>query len=122
MHITKNTWKGITITQTAQQYFYSLIKNKKNIIGIKIEIKKSGCAGFRYDLSFINNENKNNENNFYIYQNKYIKIYIPVKYMFWLDKTKIDYVTADGINMCIKFINPKINEYCGCGDSFHIIS
>lgn len=122
MHIIKNIWQGITITKTAQQYFYHLMQKKKNIIGIKIKIKKSGCAGFKYCLSFINNQHKKNENNFYIYQNKYIKIYIPVKYMLWLDKTKIDYVTTDGINMHIKFINPKINEYCGCGDSFHIVS
>ncbi|WP_343128268.1 iron-sulfur cluster assembly accessory protein [Buchnera aphidicola (Takecallis taiwana)] len=120
MHIKKKKWTGITLTKTAQKYFYNLIQKEKNIIGIKIEVKKSGCAGFRYQLSFLKTHHLKHESEFYIYENKYIKIYIPNKYMVWLDKTHIDYVTTDGINMYIKFINPIINKYCGCGDSFHI--
>lgn len=118
----KKKWFGITVTKTAEKYFYNLIKNDKLIIGIQIDIKKSGCAGFKYHLSIIKQNTKKDENNFYIYKKNNINIYIPMEYMLLIDKTEIDFVTTDGINMHIKFNNPNIDEYCGCGNSFHIIT
>ncbi|QCI27094.1 iron-sulfur cluster assembly accessory protein [Buchnera aphidicola] len=113
-------WIGIKLTKLAQKYFTNLIHKNKNTIGIKINIKKSGCAGFKYNLLLININNQKEINKSYIYIKNNIKIYIPITDMPFIDGTIIDFITTDGINMNIQFNNPQINEYCGCGSSFYI--
>lgn len=120
MNMIKKKWIGITVTEAAEKYFYNLLHSNTFTIGIQIHIKKSGCAGFRYHLSLISKHNMIHENDFYIYKKNNIKIYIPIKNMLLMDKTKIDFVTTDGINMNITFNNPNIDVYCGCGESFNI--
>ncbi|CAL4318870.1 iron-sulfur cluster assembly accessory protein [Buchnera aphidicola] len=116
----KNEWSGITITKLAKKYLKSIIKKKKNIQAIEIKIKKSGCAGFKYSLSLLTNSQKKNIQKYYVYNQDNIVIYIPEKYMYIMDKTKIDFIKKDGINMSITFMNDKIKRFCGCGDSFYI--
>jgi len=115
----KNKWTGITITKLAIQYIKSIIKNY-DIQIIKIDIKKSGCAGFRYDFSLINYYDIKNHQKYYIYEKEKIRVYIPIKYMPIFDKTEIDLIIQNDMNKSIKFNNPKIKEFCGCGDSFYI--
>lgn len=33
--------------------------------------------------------------------------------------TEIDYVT-EGVNRQLKFNNPRVKDYCGCGESFSV--
>ncbi|CAL4318931.1 iron-sulfur cluster assembly accessory protein [Buchnera aphidicola] len=120
-NINQKKWKGISLTQTAYKKIKNLIKKHQNIKGIQINIKKSGCAGFRYYLSLIYLETQINKKNFYIYQNQDAKIYIKNENMKLIDGTKIDFVESDGINMSFKFNNPQAKESCGCGESFNII-
>ncbi|QCI25888.1 iron-sulfur cluster assembly accessory protein [Buchnera aphidicola] len=117
----KKKWSGITITNAAEKYLDHLIKKNNNCIGIQINIKKSGCAGFRYNLSLIKHKYSEDKSSFYVYCKNNINIYISFQDMLLMDKTEIDFVTTDGINMHIKFNNPNIHTYCGCGDSFSII-
>lgn len=116
--IKKTIWKGISLDRETQKYFQKLIQKKNNIAGIQIKIKKSGCAGFKYYLSLITTQEIKKIENFYLYNKNQINIYIKYEDMHIIDGTKIKFIKNDGINMSIKFDNPKVNEFCGCGESF----
>ncbi|XBC43422.1 MAG: iron-sulfur cluster assembly accessory protein [Buchnera aphidicola (Meitanaphis flavogallis)] len=106
--------KGIKISYHAEKQIYKLIQ-KENKKGIKLGIKKSGCAGMKYymepiktihdtDISFISQK---------------ILILINFQHILILDGTKIDFVKK-GINYIFQFKNNKIRNFCGCGESFDI--
>ncbi|MCW5197314.1 iron-sulfur cluster assembly accessory protein [Buchnera aphidicola] len=116
----KKIWKGITITDKAKKQIQYLIKKNKHVQSIQINIKKSGCAGFRYYLSLISDTKKIFTKKYYIYNKYNIIIQIPIKYMHIIDGTTIDFIKEDGINMKFKFNNPHVQQFCGCGESFNI--
>ncbi|QCI26651.1 iron-sulfur cluster assembly accessory protein [Buchnera aphidicola (Thelaxes californica)] len=116
-------WNIITVTQPAYEYIYSIIKkNEKNNIGILINIKKSGCAGFKYTFELIY---KNSNKNFFSEQKnkkiiiKKINFFIPLKICKIIEGTTID-IVQQGLNKQIKILNPKTQSTCGCGESFEM--
>lgn len=115
----KYKWKGINITQNAIKQILFLINLNVENKGIKLGIKKSGCAGFRYIMKLINHEDisKREDNIIFLYEN--ILIQISQKDMPFLNGIKIDFIKND-INKIFKFYNPKLEKFCGCGESFAI--
>lgn len=106
-------WKGITITQTAEDHINDLMKKNSEVIGLHIDIKKSGCAGFTYIITLVK-EHLNNDLKF-LYKN--ISLFVSVKSIPFIDGTEIDYIT-EGLNQKFIFKNPKAQNICGCGASF----
>ncbi|QIQ41173.1 MAG: iron-sulfur cluster assembly accessory protein [Buchnera aphidicola (Aphis urticata)] len=117
--LNQRTWKGIEITKSAIKQILLLISLQTNNTGIKLSIKKSGCAGFRYQIELINNEikSKAEDNIIFFYEN--ILIQIAKKDMPFFNGIKIDFV-KNNINKIFKFYNSKLDKFCGCGESFSI--
>lgn len=116
----KNKFIGISLTKSAQKHIANIMNKNNAQQGIKIKIKKSGCAGFQYYFSIIKNKNNIKEEKYYIYHEKKIKIYIPIKYMQFFDGTIIKLIKNDEINYSLQFDNAKIKQFCGCGKSFSL--
>lgn len=116
-----NNWKGISITEDARKQILFLINLDLDNIGIRLNIKKSGCAGFRYTMELVKNtelkKKKDNEEMIFFY--KSILIYILYKDIPFLEGMKIDFI-KNNINKIFKFYNSKIEKFCGCGESFSI--
>lgn len=116
MYSQKKSWKGITLTKAAVQRILQLINIHKNMIGIQITVKKSGCAGFVYNINkVISLEIQNNV----ICEQEGVKLFVPIDVMPFVDGTELDYV-IEGLNQSFKFKNPKARYLCGCGESFGI--
>ncbi|CAL4326184.1 iron-sulfur cluster assembly accessory protein [Buchnera aphidicola] len=117
----KNVWKKISITDSAVKQILFLINKDPNNKGIKLGIKKSGCAGFRYTMKLIKHSdlNKNNDIKEIIFFYKSILIYISSKEISFLEGLKIDFI-ENNINKIFKFYNAKLETFCGCGESFSI--
>lgn len=113
---TKKNWQGLTITSSAAQQINRLIANNATLQGMRLSVKKSGCAGFAYVLSLA----KANENNDFVYENEGAKVYVPEDAMPYVDGTRVDYV-SEGVNQIFKFDNPKATNACGCGESFSAV-
>lgn len=115
----KNTWKSITITENAIKQILFLINSHSDNKGIRLGIKKSGCAGFRYTMKLIKNSELNKEKDtkevMFFYKN--ILIYISSKEIPFLEGIKIDFV-QNNINKVFKSHNSKLEKFCGCGESF----
>ncbi|QIE01869.1 iron-sulfur cluster assembly accessory protein [Buchnera aphidicola] len=119
--INKTAWNGIVITDNAINQMIFLINSSTNNKGIRLKIKKSGCAGFRYIMELVKYSDCKQDNDAeevtFFYKN--ILIYIFSKDMPLLEGLKIDFITKN-VNKVFKFYNNKLEKFCGCGESFSI--
>lgn len=110
-------WIGITLTDTAASKICSMVENDKDMLGLYISIKRSGCAGLKYIISKAT-INKINVDDL-LYEYKGARLYIALNAMHIIDGTKVDYI-REGVNYVFKFNNPKLQQTCCCGKSFNI--
>lgn len=112
----KNIIKVMITKKAEKQILFLMEKNKKKKNkGIKICIKKSGCAGFKYILTLVN---KIKESDFQL-KVKNINIFISHKWLNILNNTIIDF-NKSGLNYSFTFKNKNHSSVCGCGESFNI--
>ena len=107
-------WRGISMTPAAAAHVCELAA-KQNVLGIRLSIKTSGCAGFAYVLDTVS-EPKDDD---LLFESGGAKLWVPLQAMPFIDGTEVDYV-REGLNQIFKFHNPKAQHECGCGESFGV--
>lgn len=109
----ENTWYGLTLTHSAAQQIRCMVKNDASMLGLRLTVKQSGCAGFSYMVG----KTTQSKDSDLIYGYDGARLYVPLKAMPFIDGTELDYV-QEGLNHLFKFNNPKAQHTCGCGESF----
>lgn len=101
----------VTITPAAERQIARLMAGKE-AYGLRIGLKKGGCAGMEYTMELAKEPGTNEE----IVEQGAARVMIaPVAQMF-LFGTEIDYET-DLLESGFKFRNPNVTDSCGCGES-----
>jgi iron-sulfur cluster assembly accessory protein len=103
----------ITLTQSAKLHLSKLTQHGEVI---SLGVKNSGCSGFRYELTIIDEDNINHEDKHYI---DGITFIIKPNDKIVLNNLNIDY-QREGLNSKIVFNNPNTMNECGCGESFSL--
>ena len=81
--------------------------------GLRVGVRGGGCAGFSYELSFVEDITERDHH----LESEGIKIYVDFMSAVYLEGTHIDYV--EGLHGAgFKFNNPVATSSCGCGSSF----
>ena len=80
--------------------------------GLRIGIKKGGCAGMEYTMEYVDEADPNDE---IVDQDGARVLIAPMAQMF-LFGTEIDYQTSL-LESGFKFNNPNVENACGCGES-----
>ena len=101
----------VTITPAAERQISRLMAGK-DAYGLKIGLKKGGCAGMEYTMDMVSQADKADE---VIEQNGARVLIAPTAQMF-LFGTQIDYETGL-LESGFKFRNPNVTDACGCGES-----
>lgn len=101
----------VTLTPAAERHIARLIA-KGGTKGLRIGVKKGGCAGMEYIMDFANEVEAHEE---VVEQGDARIIIAPMAQMF-LFGTEIDYAT-DLLSSGFRFRNPNVSEACGCGES-----
>ena len=103
--------QAVTITEPATAQIRKLMEqgNKK---GLRVGVKKGGCAGMEYTMDYVDDIDPNDE---IITQNGATVMIAPMAQMF-LFGTEIDYEVSL-LEAGFKFNNPNVSEACGCGES-----
>ncbi|MGL9769310.1 MAG: Fe-S cluster assembly scaffold SufA [Sodalis sp. (in: enterobacteria)] len=109
----ENIWSGLTITDSAAHQILNLLENDPTMLGLRLSVKQSGCAGFSYVVEKATQINDSD----CVYEHAGARLYVPLKAIPFIDGTELDY-TQDGLNHAFKFNNPKAQHTCGCGESF----
>ncbi|QJC30537.1 iron-sulfur cluster assembly accessory protein [Enterobacteriaceae endosymbiont of Neohaemonia nigricornis] len=110
----QNNYQGLFLTNNAKIALIKIINktlNKQNII---LNIKKSGCLGYKYYIKLSHITDK-----YIMFKNNNIDLYIQKKNILFIDGTIIDYQIKEFSKKFI-FYNKNIQNFCGCGESFNI--
>ena len=101
----------VTITPAAERQIARLMTSK-GAYGLRIGLKKGGCAGMEYTMELAEAADKSDE---VVEQGDARVLIAPMAQMF-LFGTEIDYETGL-LESGFKFRNPNVTDTCGCGES-----
>ena len=102
---------AVTLTPIAAKQIARLMA-KQDTQGLRIGIKKGGCAGMEYTMDYVADLNPMDE----VVEQDGARVMIAPMAQMFLFGTQIDYQTSL-LDAGFKFINPNVAEACGCGES-----
>lgn len=101
----------VTITPAAERHIRRLMETGSKQ-GLRIGVKKGGCAGMEYTMDYVDAVDPHDE---VVEQNGARVLIAPMAQMF-LFGTEIDYEVGL-LESGFRFRNPNVIESCGCGES-----
>jgi iron-sulfur cluster assembly protein len=102
---------AVTLTASAAMQIARLMA-KQNAAGLRIGVKKGGCAGMEYTMDYVQTANPMDE----VVEQDGAKVLIAPMAQLFLIGTVIDY-EVDLLTAGFKFRNPNVVDACGCGES-----
>lgn len=103
--------QAVTITPRAASQIARLM-GKDGHSGLRIGVKKGGCAGMEYTMEYVTETDPHDE----IVEQDGARVMIAPMAQMFLFGTEIDYEVAL-LESGFKFNNPNVSEACGCGES-----
>ena len=106
----------LSLTDDAKTRIKDIIsKSDSKTLGVRIAVTSGGCAGYSYEMNYVDNINPDDE----FIEEDGIKVFIdPGAIMFLLGST-MDF-KSDKFKSGFVFMNPNETERCGCGESFSV--
>jgi iron-sulfur cluster assembly protein len=105
--------KVITLTEAAAERIRALMAaSGGKAAGLRIGIKKGGCAGMDYTMDYAAEPNPHDE----LVEDKGVRVLIDPTAVMFLLGTEMDYKT-DRMSAGFVFNNPNQTSACGCGES-----
>jgi iron-sulfur cluster assembly protein len=102
---------AVTLTPNARAQIARLMA-KQGAQGLRIGVKKGGCAGMEYTMDYVADVNPLDE----IVEDDGARVLIAPMAQLFLIGTEIDYEVGL-LDAGFKFRNPNVAEACGCGES-----
>ena len=102
---------AVTMTPIAAAQIARLM-SRQGSTGLRIGVKKGGCAGMEYTMDYVSDLNPMDE----VVEQDGARVMIAPMAQMFLFGTQIDYQTSL-LDAGFKFINPNVSEACGCGES-----
>ena len=103
--------QAVTITPAAIRQIVRLMESKGHQ-GLRVGVKKGGCAGMEYTMDYVDEVDPHDE---MVEQDGARVLIAPMAQMF-LFGTEIDYETTL-LESGFRFRNPNVVDACGCGES-----
>ncbi|MDJ1008709.1 MAG: iron-sulfur cluster assembly accessory protein [Paracoccaceae bacterium] len=103
--------QAVTLTPAARAAIARLMEDggKK---GLRIGVKKGGCAGMEYTMDYVDEIDPHDE----VVEDGGARVMIAPMAQMFLFGTEIDYETSL-LEAGFKFRNPNVADACGCGES-----
>ncbi|MEM6497211.1 MAG: Fe-S cluster assembly scaffold SufA [Pseudomonadota bacterium] len=105
----------MTLTEAAAQRVRDIMATKPEAVGLKIGLKKGGCAGMEYTLEWAEETGKFDE----IIEDKGARVIIDPMATLYILGTEMDY-KVDKLSSQFVFNNPNQTSACGCGESVEL--
>lgn len=108
--------KAITLSDAAANRVKEIMARADGkVVGVRISVKNTGCAGMSYAMEYASELNQMDEK----VEDKDVTILIDPKAVLFLIGTEMDYKT-DTFESGFVFKNPNAVDTCGCGESFRV--
>ena len=105
----------MTLTDAAADRVRQIMETKPNAVGLKIGLKKGGCAGMEYTLDWAEEVGKFDE----LVEYNGARILIDPMATLYILGTEMDY-KVDKLSAQFVFNNPNQTSACGCGESVEL--
>ncbi|AZQ67816.1 iron-sulfur cluster assembly accessory protein [Silicimonas algicola] len=103
--------QAVTLTPAAVRQIARLME-KDGRSGLRIGLKKGGCAGMEYTMQFADTVDPTDE----VVEQDGARVMIAPMAQMFLFGTEIDYETSL-LESAFRFRNPNVTDACGCGES-----
>ena len=103
--------QAVSITDKAASQIAKLMA-KDGHEGLRIGVKKGGCAGMEYTMEYVTEVNALDE----VVEQDGARVMIAPMAQMFLFGTEIDYEVSL-LESGFKFKNPNVTDACGCGES-----
>jgi iron-sulfur cluster assembly protein len=107
--------KIVTLTDAAAQRVRALMAASPDALGLRIGVKKGGCAGMEYTMTVAETKAPHDE---VVEQDGAVVLIEPAAIMYLLG-TEMDY-RSDKLASQFVFNNPNQTGSCGCGESVNL--
>jgi iron-sulfur cluster assembly protein len=107
--------KVMTLTDAAAARVATLMAQKPGVKGLKIGIKKGGCAGMEYTMTWADDVGKFDE----VIEEKGAVVLVDPSAVLYLLGTEMDF-KIDKLSSQFIFNNPNQKSACGCGESVNL--
>jgi iron-sulfur cluster assembly protein len=109
--------KVMTLTPAATDRVKAMMAAKgSETSGLKIAVKKGGCAGMEYAISWADSVGKFDE----VIEQDGARVIIDPQAVLYLLGTEMDY-KVDTLSATFVFNNPNQKSACGCGESVNLV-
>ena len=106
----------LTLTDAAADRVREILENSdRDAIGLRVGIKKGGCAGMEYDMSLVEEASPGDD----VIDDKGVKIFIDPSAALFLLGTEMDHEVTK-FRSGFLFKNPNEVSACGCGESVNL--
>jgi iron-sulfur cluster assembly protein len=103
--------QAVSITSAAAAQIAKLMARDATQ-GLRIGVKKGGCAGMEYTMDYVTEVDPNDE----VVEQDGARVMIAPMAQMFLFGTEIDYEVSL-LEAGFKFRNPNVSDACGCGES-----
>ncbi|MBL1422085.1 MAG: iron-sulfur cluster assembly accessory protein [Alphaproteobacteria bacterium] len=107
---------SLTLTDRAADRVKEIMQDMDDaVIGLRVGIKKGGCAGFEYVMEYAESIEPLDE----VIKTNGVTVLIDSKALLFLLGTEMDFVT-EKMSSKFTFTNPNQTSSCGCGESVEL--
>lgn len=107
---------AITLTESAAERVRTMLEKRGRGVGMRLGVKKSGCAGYSYVVDYADEVGPDDE----VFEQHGATVVVNRDDLKFIDGMTLDYVKEDLLNEGFQFHNPNVKDSCGCGESFSI--
>ncbi len=107
---------AVQLTESAAQRVKEMLSKRGRGVGMRVGVKKSGCAGYAYVVDYADEISNEDE----VFESHGAKVVVSKQDLQFIDGMTLDYVKEDLLNEGFQFHNPNVKDSCGCGESFSI--
>src|SRR5262245_30544291 len=108
--------KVLSLTDSAADRVRQIMSGKPDVAALKIGVKKGGCAGMEYTLTWADSVGKFDE----VVEDKGVKVIIDPAAVLYLLGTEMDW-KVDKLASQFVFNNPIQKGSCGCWESVNLV-
>lgn len=105
----------MTLTQAAAERVKTIVRNKGDAAGIRVSIKKGGCAGMEYAIDMATEVNEKDDR----IERDGATVFVAPEAVLYLLGTEMDYEVTK-LRSGFVFNNPNQTSACGCGESVEL--
>jgi iron-sulfur cluster assembly protein len=105
----------MTLTAAAAERVKSIVRNEEGAEGIRVSIKKGGCAGMEYAIDLATEVNPKDDH----IQRDGASVYVAPEAVLYLLGTEMDFEVTK-LRSGFVFNNPNQTSACGCGESVEL--